>query len=197
MHAIPEMGSPVALSMLLPLHYFYANEERPLPEIEWLDGADVPEPERSLLVHERDMTSTLARFHGSPLELEVLAREVSSDYLMRMVVLRRRDNGAPVEFGAIGIRLEAFEGPIRDQIATGMAPLGGLLERHKIDFRSCPRGYFSLISDRRIGHALSEIEGVRLFGRSNELTDADGIVFADIVEVLPRAGGSSELETGA
>lgn len=191
------MGSPAALSMLLPLHYFYANEERPLPDVEWREDDELPEPEKSLLVHERDMTSTLARFHGSPLELEVLAREVSSDYLMRMVVLRRRDNGAPVEFGAIGIRLEAFEGPIREQIAAGMAPLGGLLEKHRIEYRSCPRGYFALISDRRIGHALDEIEGVRLFGRSNELTDADGIAFADIVEVLPRGGGSSEIATGA
>ena len=185
------------MSRLLPLHYFYANEERPLPEIEWIEGADVPEPERSLLVHERDMTSTLARFHGAPLELEVLARELSSDYLMRMVVLRSRDTGAPVEFGAIGIRLEAFEGPIREQIATGMAPLGGLLEKHNLDYRSCPRGYFSLIADRRIGHALGEHDGLRLYGRSNELTDADGIVFADIVEVLPRSGGSSETGGGA
>ncbi len=74
-------------------------------------GGDVPEPERSLLVHERDMTSTLRNFHGSPIKLEVVKSECSDDYLMRMVVLHRDDNGAPVEFGAIGIRLDKFEGP--------------------------------------------------------------------------------------
>jgi len=181
--------TPELLSLLLPLHYFYAKEERPLPEIQLLDGADVPEPERSLLVHERDMTSTLRNFHGSPIKLEVVKSECSDDYLMRMVVLHRDDNGAPVEFGAIGIRLDKFEGPVREQIANGSAPLGGLLEKYVIDYRSCPKGYFSTAADPVIGDALAEEVGSIVYGRCNELTDADGFAFADIVEVLPRHGG--------
>ena len=179
--------APELLSMLLPLHYFYAKEERPLPEVNLLDGADVPEPEHSLLVHERDMTSTLRKFHDSPITLEVKATERSDDYLMRMVVLHREDTGAPVEFGAIGIRLEVFEGPLREQIAGGNAPLGGLLEKYIIDYRSCPKGYFSTVADPVIAAALGEDEGTLVYGRCNELTDPDGISFADIVEVLPRA----------
>ncbi len=187
MHATPEQGSSEALSLLLPLHFFYEKEARPLPQVEFIEGSAIPDTERGLLVHDRDMTSTLSRFYGAAIELEVVGREVSEDYLMRMVILRRADTHRPVEFGAIGVRLEKFEGPIRDQIANGEAPLGALLEKYIIDYRSCPQGFFSVIADRRIGAALDEPESAKLYGRSNQLTDADGIVFADIVEVLPRA----------
>ena len=173
--------------MLLPLHYFYAQEDRPLPEVQLLGGAQIPEPERSLLVHERDMTSTLRKFHGSPITLEVRSVERSDDYLMRMVVLHREDSGAPVEFGAIGIRLDKFEGPLHDQIASGQAPLGELLEKYIVDYRSCPKGYFSTRADPVIAAALAEPEGTVVYGRCNELTDPEGFAFADIVEVLPRA----------
>lgn len=180
---------PELLSMLLPLHYFYEKEARPLPELQLVAGEALPEPERSLLVHERDMTSTLRRFHASPISLEVLASERSDDYLMRMVVLHCGETGAPVEFGAIGIRLDKFEGPLREQIANGSAPLGGLLEKYIVDYRSCPKGYFSMRADPIIAAALAEEEGTAVYGRCNELTDAEGFAFADIVEVLPRHGG--------
>jgi hypothetical protein len=189
MHATPENDemAPELLSLLLPLHYFYAKEDRPLPAVQLLDGADLPEPEQSLLVHDRDMTSTLKNFHGSPITLEVRSVERADDYVMRMVVLHRQDTGAPVEFGAIGIRLDKFEGPLREQIAEGRAPLGGLLEKYIVDYRSCPKGYFSTQADQLIASALAEAEGATVYGRCNELTDAEGFAFADIVEVLPRA----------
>ena len=95
--------------------------------------------------------------------------ERSADYLMRQVVLHRQDTGAPVEFGAIGIRLEKFEGPLRDEIANGDAPLGGLLEKYIIDYHSCPKGYFSTAADPVIAAALEEPEGATVYGRCNEL----------------------------
>ena len=185
MLATPDESAPELLSLLLPLHYFYAGDERPLPKMELLEGAALPEPEQSLLFHESDMTSTLKRHHGSEMDLEVLSQEGSEDYLIRMVVLRRRDTGVAVEFGAIGIRLEKFEGPVREEIEAGSGPLGGLLEKHIIDYRSAPRAYFRMEADARVASALGEPEGALLYGRCNELTDSEGIAFADIVEVLP------------
>ena len=191
MHDTPDDGSgeisPELLSLLLPLHYFYAKDKRALPKVELLDGGAVPEPEKSLLVHSHDMTSTLRKFHGAPITLEVHLAEQSEDYLMRMVILHRSDTQAPVEFGAIGIRLDKFEGPIREKIANGSAPLGELLEKYHIDYRSGPKGYFATKADSIIAPALAEDEGTTVYGRCNELTDADGFAFADIVEVLPRA----------
>ncbi len=174
--------------MLLPLHYFYARGEGDLPAVDFVAGGDLPEPERSLLVHTSDMTSTLRSHHGAEIALEVLRMERSGDYLMREVVLRRADTGAPAEFGAIGVRLEKFEGPLRDEIVEGRGPLGGLLEKYLIDYRSAPKGYFKLVTDARVAAALETAEGVVLYGRCNELTDPEGFAFADIVEVLPAGG---------
>ncbi len=173
------------LHLLMPLHFFYERVGHALPKLQFVEPEEVPEPEKSLLVHKRDMTSTLARFHESTIVLDVRSRELSEDYLLREVRLRREDDRVPVEYGAIGIRLEKFEGPIREKIVEGEAPLGELIETFVVDYRSSPRGFFRVVSDEMISSALEVAEGIELYGRSNELTDSDGFVFADVVEVLP------------
>jgi len=182
---MPEPTSGELLSLLLPLHFFYAQIGENLPFVEFLNGDKLPDPDRFLLVHESDMTSTLKRFHGSDLSLNVLNSESSDGYLIRMVVLERLDNGVPVEFGAIGIRLDNLQPPLREDVLVQKSPFGGLLEKHCVDYRSKPKGYFRLTADSRIADALSEKEDAKLYGRCNALTDPDGFSFADIVEVLP------------
>ena len=60
--SVAEAGTGTVLTH--PLDEFYRLAKRPLPGIKPVDGAALPEPYRSLLVHERDMTSTLGQFHG-------------------------------------------------------------------------------------------------------------------------------------
>ena len=185
MPAMHESPAEHLMSLLLPLHYFYAQRESDFPPIEFLDSGDVPQPQNSLLVHDLDMTSTLTRFHGIDLSLNVLSAEQSEDYLIRMVVLERADNGLPVEFGAIGIHLNKLERPMRDAVIAQEAPFGGLLEKYEVDFCSSPKGYFLINADQLIGDALHVECHTGLYGRCNELTDPEGFSLADIVEVLP------------
>ncbi|MFP6873952.1 MAG: hypothetical protein VCA55_10650 [Verrucomicrobiales bacterium] len=187
MPVMPEQTSGDLLSLLLPLHFFYAQTGEKLPLVKLVNGDKLPEPDRSLLVHESDMTSTLKRFHGSDLILNVLRSDSSDGYLIRMVILERIDNGQPVEFGAIGIRLEKFQDPLRDAVIAQKTPFGGLLEKYRVDYRSKPKGYFQLTADSRIADALGEKHNARLYGRCNELTDPEGFAFADIVEILPSS----------
>jgi len=63
----------IGSDITFPLGEFYRLAKRPLPTIEAVDGQDVPPPYQSLLVHERDMTSTLGQFHGDEIELKVLS----------------------------------------------------------------------------------------------------------------------------
>src|SRR5258708_29470319 len=58
-----------------PLDEFYARSGLPLPPLEQIEGEEVPEPCKTLLVHDTDMTSTLEAFHGRSLHLHVLGRE--------------------------------------------------------------------------------------------------------------------------
>ena len=150
MPAMRESQPEQLLSLLLPLHYFYAQQKKDLPLVDFLDESKVPEPENSLLVHDSDMTSTLTRFHESELGLKVICSEHSDEYLIRMVVLQRLDNGLPVEFGAIGIHLDKLNGGLRESVIAEEAPFGGLLERHAVDYRSKPKGFFMISADELI-----------------------------------------------
>jgi chorismate-pyruvate lyase len=177
-----------AMHLLMPLHFFYEQDRRTMPAIEFVQPAEMPATERDLLVHDRDMTSTLAGHHRSPIDLQVVRREGTPEYLLRLVVLTRRELPVPVEFGAIGIRLEALPPALRDDIEAGRKPLGALLAEHALDYVSQPRAYFKVAADAFIADLLAEPEGTMLWGRCNALSLPDGEVFADIVEILPPAG---------
>lgn len=145
----------------------------------------MPEPYRQLLVHESDMTPRLAAFHQSEIGLRVIEAQKSNLYVMRLVVLDRKDTGRPVEFGAIGIHLEGFDAAAREEILSGATPLGTILARREIPHRSQPKAYFSMQVDDFMAGLLRVPSRSELFGRCNALTHLDGIVFADIVEILP------------
>src|SRR5438034_1010750 len=80
-------AAPMVLPYAYPLDEFYAQAGRQLPVIEPIAGEAMPEPYRSLLVHNRDMTPTLEQFHGGTVHLRVLRREERGDFYLREVVL--------------------------------------------------------------------------------------------------------------
>ena len=61
-----------------PLDEFYHLGKRDLPSIEPIDRLEIPEPYKSLLVHERDMTSTLSKFHDDIIQLSTLSMKNAS-----------------------------------------------------------------------------------------------------------------------
>ncbi len=170
--------------LLYPLSHFCQAGGHPLPACEFIDGAVMPEPYRTLLVHHGDMTSRLEEFHGAPMKLRVLHRETGGDAYRREVLLCAQDSGLPVEYGAIEIHLDAFTEPLRALILEGRAPLGGLLNRHAIRYRSEPRAYLKLAPDS-VMDAHFDLDGAHtLYGRSNVLLGDGDRVLARIVEVL-------------
>lgn len=173
------------LDLFMPLAFFYARRPEGMPAATLLAPESMPEPYQHLLVHESDMTPRLRKFHGADISLEVIEREVGEQFVMRLVVLHRSDTSVPVEMGAIGIQLEGFDAEVRAAILAGEVPLGGLLEKFQVDHQSAPRAYFSIIADEFLAEHLKAKVGDHLYGRCNALTHSDGIVFADIVEILP------------
>tara|TARA_Y100000588_G_scaffold3983_1_gene5092 strand:- start:1268 stop:1840 length:573 start_codon:yes stop_codon:yes gene_type:complete len=180
-----ESLSPELRSYLLPLDFFYESKDIPKPCIEPVPAESLPDNERKLLFHDRDMTSTLVKHHSSDLYIEVLERVSNDNYLLRMVVLKTKDHNFPVEFGAIGMNLDQFGSEIRNEIEQGIKPLGGLLEEYSVPYNSGPRAFFKISSDSLISTLLEVLEGTTLYGRCNELTDPEGFTLADIVEILP------------
>lgn len=174
--------------ILFPLSRFCERDGHPLPRAEVIDGSAMPEPYRGLLVHFGDMTSRLERFHGARMTLRVLHREVDGESYRREVLLCAEDSGLPVEYGAIEIRLAAFEPALRAPIVEGKHPLGGLLNLHGVRYYSRPRAFLRLVPDSAIA-AHFDLDGAHtLYGRANDLLDERDRVLARIVEVLrPQA----------
>jgi len=188
MKTSPENAPPApraADAEIYPLDEFYAARAEELPEIATVRAEAMPEPFHSLLVHNTDMTSTLERFYGEGLHVEVLARRRNGDDYYREVVLVLNHSKKRVEFGAIKINLNLFPAGAREIILREREPLGRILNRFKVAFSSRPSVYLRVAADTFISTALQTRHPAHLFGRRNSLFDAWEQPLAEIVEILP------------
>jgi chorismate-pyruvate lyase len=179
-------------NLLEPLDYFYRGSGVPIPPAVETEGEHIPQPYRSLLVHESDMTPTLEAFHRQRIHLGLLNREVRGDVMLRQVVLLRDTDERPVEFGAIRIQLNHLPPEARRLVLEARLPLGRVLQDFLIEHRSQPVAYFSVQADALIGAALEGPIRERLYGRRNKLLMPSGEVLAEVVEILPLSGRVSK-----
>ncbi|MDA7916334.1 hypothetical protein N9B94_03780 [Verrucomicrobia bacterium] len=180
--------SPSVFDVIHPLDEFYKRGGKPLPPYQKLDGSQVPEPFKGLLVHKNDMTPTLEKFHGARIHIRVLGKTLSENQYYREVVLLLDESEKPVEFGAIRINLDRFPEEAREAILGETLPLGTILADFKIDHTSRPKAFLKVASDPMINEALG-LTGAWgaciLYGRRNTLYDHENHPIAEIVEVLP------------
>ena len=156
-----------------------------MPPLDEIEPERIPQPYKSLLVHQHDMTSTLEGHHGGRIHLRIISNVRRGDDYFREVVLLVEGSEKPVEFGAIKISLELFPESARQQILEEHWPLGRILHESGLKFTSQPRAYLRVASDKLID-ALLGLTGVHLlFGRRNTLWDSEGRSLAEIVEILP------------
>jgi len=168
-----------------PLDEFYARSGLPLPPLQQIEGEEMPEPYKTLLVHQNDMTPTLENYHGRSVHLRVLGREHRGNTYSRQVVLHLEGDEQPVEFGAIKIHLALFAPAAREQILREQWPLGHILKDHAIAHASQPQGFLRIASDPLINSVLGLTGAHVLYGRRNTLSDSAGRSLAEIVEILP------------
>ena len=181
------------LSIAHPLDEFYVRTgTAPLPPLQAIDGELIPQPYRSLLVHEKDMTSTLEHFHRDGVHLKVHARELDGEAYFRAVVLELDANSRPVEFGCIRIYLKYFPQGAREEILRAYRPLGGILRAFEMEYLSRPKAFLRVASDPLINELL-QLKGAHvLYGRRNTLTDLHGNTLAEIIEILPPTAEASK-----
>lgn len=175
---------PKAVDHFAPFVGFYADAKAKAPTTTPIDGAQMPEPYRTLLVNDGDMTPTLEKFHGCKLHLKVLGRVHAGEEYRRQVLLLDPQN-RPVEFGAIRIHLDVLLPTVQKLVLAGQRPLGGVLIENSVPHSSRPSAYFSVIGDDLINRALGVSKPCLLYGRCNTLTADDGRVIAEVVEILP------------
>lgn len=175
----------IAHALVHPLEEFYARSGLALPPLQQIDGEEVPEPYKTLLVHQSDMTSTLESFHRQSIHLRVLGRERRGDEYFREVVLHLDGTEKPVEFGAIKINLDRFPPPARQLVLDERWPLGHILKDCGVVYTSHPKVFLRIASDKLINSVLGLTGAHVLYGRRNTLSDGAGHPLAEIVEILP------------
>ena len=168
-----------------PLIRFYIQEQLDPLDFKEIDGDDLPQPARHLLVHSWDMTTRLGRYHSSPISLKALYISMEPHSYFREVVLVAENSGKPVEYGAIEIHLDAFPEKMRGKIKDGKHPLGGILVENDFPFISKPQTFFSVLADEHIQKQMELPTPLTLYGRYNLLCTEDGMPLANIVEILP------------
>ncbi len=178
------MNNPADL--LYPLSEFYAQSGLELPAVSRLKDQEIPQPYRSLLVHDRDMTPTLEAAFRQEIHLQVMQQWISGDLLTRQVLLMLGQDRIPVEFGAIRIHLDSFSQPAREEILQGQRPLGAILHQHRIEHHSRPLAFIRVEADSLISEALKgQVTGSTLYGRLNALRSVQQGKIAEILELLP------------
>jgi chorismate-pyruvate lyase len=179
--------STAEFALVHPLDEFYARAGQPLPPLNEVDGHAVPEPYKTLLVHQNDMTPMLEKFYRQNIHLRLIGRRLDGNEYFREVVLLLDANNQPGEFGAIKMNLNLFPPAARRQILEERRPLGHILEECRIPHASRPRAFIRVASDPLINEALKLSGAHVLFGRRNTLFDPQGNPLAEIVEILPPA----------
>src|SRR6266568_6122633 len=185
---MPDRGQSApatALPYVYPLDDFYARAGLALPPIERISGEQMPEPYRSLLVHESDMTPTLENFHGADIHLKILNREQRGDFYFREVALLLDGTEKPVEFGANKISLALFPAKARQLILEEHLPLGRILAECEIGHSTVAKAFFSVMPDALILSVLGLAQPARLYGRRATIFDSQKRPVSEIVEILP------------
>jgi hypothetical protein len=175
----------VVMPIAYPLDDFYARAGRPLPNISAVNGADVPQPYRTLLVHETDMTPTLEKFHDDEIHLRVIFSEKRDGAYYRESILLLDKTNKSVEFGAIKINVYLFPAAAQKAILEEHMPLGTVLREFKIKHTSRPKAYLKIQADDFVNQALGLSGKHTLYGRRNTLFDNQQRPLAEIVEILP------------
>jgi chorismate-pyruvate lyase len=174
-------------NLLYPLNEFYDQLGLPVPAVVRVKDSDVPEPYRSLLVHTRDMTPTLAGFYQRGVQLRVLRYALRHDVFSREIILVLDGDERPVVFGAIKIYLERFPVEARRLVEEMKQPLGTILQTQGIVHTSRPEAYIQVTADATINGALGLAGSHRLYGRRNGLWNESQQALAQVVEILPPA----------
>jgi chorismate-pyruvate lyase len=180
--------------VLQPLTEFYEESGLPLPAVSLIDGQDVPEPYRRLLVHDSDMTPTLEAAYGQTVHLRVLKHTLRAEVLARQVLLVLPDGGTAVEFGGIKIYLDYLPEDVRRLVLEKRQPLGTILHAQRVAHASHPAAYLRVTADPLMCEALDLAEPRVLYGRCNVLSDPSRNVLARVVEILPTWNGPADGE---
>jgi chorismate-pyruvate lyase len=171
--------------LFYPMTEFYKEAGVSLPAVARVEGPDVPEPYRSLLVHNRDMTPTLATAYRRKMNLRVFKKILTDNIFARQIVLEPEGDDRVAVFAAIKIYLDHFSPDAKRLILEAKQPFGTILHEQQIAHCSRPEAFISVAADETIGKAMGLNANPVLYGRRSALWNSSQIPLAQVLEILP------------
>ena len=110
----------------------FPSDEPLITKAEHVASALVPEPYKSLLVHDSHMTVTMENFHQSSVDVKILDRAHDGDVYTRKIVLMKSGTDQVVQFGIVRFDFQYVTDAVRDEILAGDTPLGRVLINHNV-----------------------------------------------------------------
>lgn len=92
----------------------------------------MPEPFRSLLVHDRHMTIAMEDFHQCKITVRVLQRRQFDGWYARQILLEKVGSAEVVQGGIVRIHLYMLDAPVQAAILKEDTPLGHVLINNNV-----------------------------------------------------------------
>lgn len=131
-------ADPSSSSADLPTPYLpdlvglFYEQPRELGTFTQISAAEVPQPYRRLLAHNKHMTETVEQFHGSKVDVKVLASRRDDGFYSRKILLTRQSDGKVVQFGIPRLNMAYLDEDVRREIESETKPLGRVLIDHNV-----------------------------------------------------------------
>jgi hypothetical protein len=154
-----------------------------VPEHTFVAAHEVPAPYHGLLVHEHHMTVTVEAYHGSLVDVKVLARRLDGDFYSRKILLTLQSTGRVVQFGLVRVNLALCSPAVRDEILAQKTPLGRILINHNVLRRIEPTAFFRLTTDADLMRWFSLDKPHSTYGRLG-IIHCDGKPAIEVVEIV-------------
>ncbi len=143
----------------------------------------VPEPYKTLLVHEHHMTVTVEAHHGSLVDVRILARRHEGDSYARKILLALQSTGKIVQFGIVRVHLEYCTVLVREAIIAGKTPLGRILIEHDVLRRIEPTAFLQITPGAEMMRWFGVAKTPPTYGRL-ALIHCDGQPAIELLEIV-------------
>lgn len=146
-------------------------------------AAELPPAYRRLLAHDCHMTVTVEAHFRSPVDVQVLSRQISPAHYAREIVLTRRSDGAVVQFGVVRVRTACLPPGARRRIEDEGTPLGRVLLDEGVLTRVRLSQLWEVAAGGRLAWALRLAAPATTYGRT-AVIELDGEPAIELLEIL-------------
>ena len=162
---------------------FYANSAE-LGHFEEIEPAELPPHYRRMLAHQNHMTVTVEAFHGSRVDVDVLASQLQGDrYYSRKILLRRHSDGAVVQFGIVRLDFDFVSPQVRAQVESRQTPLGRILIENNVLREVRLFKLWKVTPGAELRALFSMAPGGVTYGRT-AIIDCDGAPAVELLEIV-------------